>query len=298
VFSGSDPVKEYHFSPDGKCLVVVTQGGLFLVDRKTNQSERIDALQEMASAQGQEQATEIKGNIGGIRWAPDSRKFVYEMARWSKVSSQDNVYLYDLQGKKKRMIQSPTRRISSLYWDEKSENLYYLYHESKGPSKEMSDYEVAVFRIPVVDLTPELIVRIPVEDASVPVENLDLRGIDLFLDGDKLSFGVPGKENDLVSETGVKLGIDEKDYLYFVSSKWFRKRLYKIPREPRPDDIARYQYKGGDLVIGHIRWIPGGHYVIMEHRYWGVLILEPSTGRIGLLVRANGHTFGWFQKMA
>ena len=83
-----------------------------------------------------------------------------------------------------------------------------------------------------------------------------------------------------------------------MNSKWFRKRLYKIPREPRDTDIPRYQYSGGDLVIDHIRWIPGGRYMIMEHRYWGVLILEPSSGRIGLLIRASGHTFGWYQRPA
>ncbi|MCK5178180.1 MAG: hypothetical protein KAR32_01515, partial [Candidatus Omnitrophica bacterium] len=205
-------------------------------------------------------------------------------------------YLYDLQEKKKRMVKSPARRISSLYWDKQSDHLYYLYHEAKDPSRDVSAYEVTVFRIPLATLIPELIVRIPFKDASVPIENLNLRGIDLFLSGDKLSFGGQGRENDLVSEKGASLGIDKNDYLYFVSLKWFRKRLYKIPREPRAADIPRYQYKGGDLVIDHIRWVPGGRYVIMEHRYWGVLILEPSTGKIGILVHARGHTFGWHER--
>jgi hypothetical protein len=57
--------------------------------------------------------------------------------------------------------------------------------------------------------------------------------------------------------------------------------------------MARHQYKGGDLVVKQIRWIPGGRYVIMQHRYLGVLILEPATGKIGLLIEADGHTFGW-----
>ena len=296
VFSGSDPVREYHFSPDGKRLLVLTQQDLFLVNRKTKQSQRIDTIKELVEGEDQEKAGPVKGSISGIQWAPDSQKFVYEIARWSKFSAQDSVYLYDLKKERKRAIRSPARRISSLYWDKQSESLYYLYHEARDPMLHASAYEVKVFRISTTTLTLELITRIPSEDLSVPIDSLNLRDIDLFLDGDKLSFGGPAKESDLVSDKGSLLGFDEDDCLYFVNSKWFRKRLYKISREPRNTEIPRYQYKGGDLVIDHIRWIPGGRYVIMEHRYWGVLILEPSTGKMGLLIRASGHTFGWYPK--
>ena len=295
VFSGSDPVRAYHFSPDGKHIVIRTQKDLFLVDRETKQSEHIDTLKGLVDDEALKKSGSVKSSISGIQWAPDSQKFVYEIARWSKFSTQDSVHLYDLQKKKKKTVQSPVRRISSLYWDKQSDNLYYFYHEARGPSHQVSAYEVTVFRIPLATLVPELIARIPSEDSSVPVENLNLRGIDLFLDGDKFSFGDSNKESDLVSDKGTLLGVDDNDSLYFVNSKWFRKRLYKIPREPRNADIALYQYGGGDLVVDHIRWIPGGRYVIMEHRYWGVLILEPSTGKIGLLIRASGHTFGWYQ---
>ncbi|MBN1870468.1 MAG: hypothetical protein JW847_07845 [Candidatus Omnitrophica bacterium] len=298
VFSASDPVKEYHFSPDGKYIAVLTQKDLFLLEGQTKRSEQIDSLKDYVDAKAPKEDATVKGTISGIRWAPDSRKFIYEKAWWSQFSSQDNVYLYDLREKKKKMIQSPTRRISSLYWDVQSQNLYYLYHESKDPSDRLPAYEVAVFRVPLATDVPELIVRIPSEEASVPIENLNLRGIDLYLNGNRLSFGVPGKENDLVSEKGSSLGIDEEDYLYYVNSEWFRKRLYKIPRDVGVADMSRYQYKGGDLVIDHIRWIPGGRYAVMEHRYWGILILEPATGKIGLLIRANGHSFGWYRKPA
>ncbi len=84
--------------------------------------------------------------------------------------------------------------------------------------------------------------------------------------------------------------------MYTTKTRWFRKRLFRIPREINKEDMTRYHYKGGDLVIDHIRWIPGGRYVIMEHKYWGVLILEPSTGRIGSLIQAHGRAFGWYQR--
>lgn len=192
------------------------------------------------------------------------------------------------------MIQSPTRHISSLYWDQQGNNLYYLHHEAKDTSLHVSAFEVKVFRIPLITLVPELVTQIPFEKASIPIDNLSIRGIDLFLEGDKFSFGRPGRESYLISEEGSSVGIDEDDYLYFISMKWFRKRLYRIPRQPDTDD-SRYQYKGGHLVVDHIRWIPGGRYVIMEHKQWGVLILEPSTRKAGLLIRARGHAFGWYQ---
>lgn len=290
VFLGDDPVKEYHFSPDGKYLIVLTQRELFLLDRKTKEKLRVDTLGQL---KGGDEG--IKGSISGIQWAPDSQKFVYEVARWSKFSMQDSVFVYSVESQKKRVIRSPTRQISSLYWDQQSENLYYLNHEAQDTSLHPAAFEVKVFRISLETLVPELITQIPYEKSSVPVENLSFRGIDLFLSGDRFSFGRSVPEDYLVSEKGSSIGIDEDDYLYFVGNKWFRKRLYKIIREPQVADTPRYQYKGGDLLINHIRWIPGGRYVIMEHRYWGVLIMEPSSGKVGLLIRANGRAFGWYQ---
>lgn len=295
VFLADAPVKEYHFSPDGAHLLVLTQNDLFLLNRKTKEHRRVDALKEPV-AQGGTGATEgVRGSISGIRWAPDSRKFVYEVARWSEFAAQDNVYIYTLGDHTKRSVKSPTRRISSLYWGQEGDGLYYLRHEARDPSLHSSAFDVKVFRIPLATLTPELVAEIPFEKSSVPIENLKLRGIHLFLGGDRLSFGRPGGEDWLVSPEGASVGIDEDDYLYFVSKRWFRRRLFKIPRETGAADVPRHQYKGGDLAVRHIRWIPGGRYVIMEHKYWGVLILEPSTGRVGLLVRANGHTFGWYR---
>jgi len=295
VFVGKDAIKEYHFSPDGGYLLILTQKELFLLDRKNGGTQLIDTLEipEIQPPQAQEVA--LKGSISGIQWAPDSRKFVYQIARWSRFSAQESAFLYDVKANRKKMIQSPARAVSSLYWDRLSENLYYFYHEAQDTSAGASPFEIKVFRVPIATLTPELIARIPFEKASVPVENLVLRDIDLFLEGGRFSFGRPDQKNDLVSEKGTSLGIDENDYLYYVNFKWFRKRLFKIPRDPKLTDLSRYQYRGGDLILDDIRWIPGGRYVIMEHKYWGILILEPSTGKIGLLIRANGHAFGWYQ---
>lgn len=307
VFEAKEPIREYHFSPDGRYVLVATYNELYLVDRKTSKNKFIDSAGPFNSQE------DFKGVVSAVRWAPDSQKFCYEIARWSTYTSQDNLYIYDVQKQKKDAIESPTRRISSLYWDIHAQNLYYLRHEAKDTSVYPYPYEVKVFRIGLDVLQPQLVAGIPFERSSVPMENLDLRGIKLFLEGDQLSFHRLEQQEDwieaqsaktrkpsdiqrqLVSDSGSYLGIDNDDYLYFVNRKWFRKRLFKIPRQPTLSDISRYQYKGGDLVVQQMRWLPKSRYVIMQHRSLGVLILEPSTRKIGLLVEAHGDTLGWYQ---
>jgi len=295
VFQADQPVKEYHFSPDGKYMLVLTQKDLYLLNRGTKESQHIDGIEKTGSQENKVRSeAAIKGSISGVQWSPDSQKFVYEVARWSKFASQDSVYIYSIPDQSKGSIKSPARRISLLYWGQHSGNLYYLHHEAQDTSVRSTAYEVKVFRIPMATLVPEFVTQIPFEKSTVPIENLNIRGIDLFLEGTQLSFGRSRRGDHTLSSKGSSIGIDEDDYLYFVNAKWFRKRLFKVPRESQVSDIPRYQYRGGDLVIDQIRWIPGGRYVIMEHKYWGVLILDPLKGRIGLLIQASGHTFGWY----
>jgi len=42
-----------------------------------------------------------------------------------------------------------------------------------------------------------------------------------------------------------------------------------------------------------MRWIPGGKYVLIRHRIYDPLILEPKTGRIGQFIEVEGDLFGW-----
>ncbi len=291
LFHADDSIKEYHLSPKGKHILVSTLKELHLIDLGTGRSTLIDSLE------GEDSPEEIKGAISGVRWAPDGQKFCYDVARWSRYSSQDRLYIYDLSGEKKMMIQTPTRRISSVYWDKDSQNLYYLRHEAKDTSVHAYSFDVRVFRIPLATLQPEFVIGIPHDQSGIPIENLSIRGIDLSLEGDALSFNPSIPREFLVSQKGQSLGIDADGYLYFVPNRWFRKRLFKIPREPDISQMPRHQYKGGDFVIGQIRWIPGSRYVIMQHRYLGVLILEPATRNVGLLVEANGHTLGWYENV-
>lgn len=295
IFTADSNIREYHFSPNGEYLLIAADQDLFLMHRKTQQSEQIDTL-------GVSPGQELKGVINGIRWAPDSQKFCYEISRWSLYSSQDSLFVYDLKNKDKRIIESPSRRLSSLYWDQQAENLYYIRHEAKDTSQHAHAFDVKVFRIPVekegnptAGLTPEYVSTIPYEKNNLPLMNLASRNVDLFLEGDQFSFGRLADKESFVSETGFLLGIDQEDYLYSVKGKWFRKRFFKIPREPIYGSIAKYQYKGGELVLSEFRWLPGGRYVIMLHKDYGAMILEPLTGRIGHLFEIKATTFGWYQ---
>lgn len=296
IVAADNPVKEYHFSPDGRFIAVLTQNDLYLYNVLTEDSRKIETLVSGNESAQINQEEALRGSISGIQWSPDSRHFVYEIARWSKFSNQDNVYIYSIHDETKKSVNSPTRRISSLYWGQDGKNLYYLRHEAQDTSINPLSYEAWVFKIPLTTLVPEMVTQIPQDKAQAPIENLRLRGINLFVDGPKLSFGGTPRDDFRVSSSGATVGIDEEDYLYFISHKWFRKRLFKIPREARITQLPRHQYQGGELVVDHIRWIPGGKYIIMEHIYWGVLILEPSTGRLGLLIQAKGRDFGWYEE--
>lgn len=288
IFVAPSAITGYHFAPDGHALLMTTKEDLYYVDIASKQSRLIDSVRGLESSQ------DLKGSLGGIRWSPDSRKFCYELGRWSPYSSQDHLYIYDLVGDIKRPIKTPTRRISSLYWGGDGKDLYYLRHKAEDPSVHAYSFAVQVFRIPMDSLDPELIGEILQEKSGVPIQNLALRGIDLFLEGDALSFGTVNEKKQMVSEKGQSLGIDEQDVLYYISNKWFRKRLFQIPREPTISEVSRHPYKGGDLVFDEIRWIPGGRYVIMQHRYLGIMILEPATRKIGFLIEVKGENFGWY----
>ena len=314
IFKGTDPIREYHFSPDGNFLLIATLKELYLVDNLTKNTQRIDSLVSPEDL--------LRGTIRGLRWSPDSQKFCYESLRWSPFSSQENIYIYFLSNQRRIEIKSPSRRISSLYWDTKGENLYYFYQEAKDTSVFSYSYDVKVFRIPVEKdrqlisaPTPQFVTQIPYQEASIPFENLELREINLFSD-DQLAFhrlthkflfasaSLKSKQMDdkilksIISDQGKVLGLDDQDCLYYIPNQWFKKRLFKIPREPVIGEAPHYQYKGGEPVIYNIRWLPGGRYVILEHKYLGVFILDPFNGKVGHLRALRGEAVGWFEKMS
>jgi hypothetical protein len=284
ILTAAAPIREYQFSPDGKKLLVSTNTELFLLDPSGEQSTLIDQIRSHP-------AEEVKGTISGVRWAPDSQKFCYEKARWSKVSSQENLFIYNLSDDSKGMVRGQLRRVSPIYWDNESLNLYYIYREAHDTSQRAYAFDFKVFRISASSLEVEMVARIPYEKDDLPLSNLEIRGIQLFLNGDDLVFNLLKDGNKLTSEKGSKLGIDQDDHLYFIRHQWFKRRLFKITRRPAANDF-HHQYKGGELMIKSLRWIPGGRYAVVQHMDLGNLVLEPSTGKLGYLA-AYGSAVGW-----
>ena len=307
VFEAPSSIREYHFSPDGERLLVVTIEELYVLDLKTRQADLIDTIKDVGVNQMPEEDPNIKGVISSVRWAPDSQKFYYEVSRWSSSSSIDEIYVYDLAEKIIRTFPSPTRRIFSLYWDKDARHLYYLRSKSLDPAESPYPYEIDVYKIAWEDLRPvsailsaaaetQIMARIPSYEKVIPWINLRARLVDLYLEGDQLAFGKLGVQKpSLKSEKGRTIGIDKQDYLYLTRGQWFRKRLFKIPRDLDYKALEKYQYKGGDFTIESIRWIDDSPYVLLVDKYQDVLILDSLTGSCGRLMEGKYDVIGWIE---
>jgi len=290
VFKADEDIHEYHFSPNGQKILVVTQKALYLADLNTKEKTLIASLKD------DELDGELSGVINSVIWAPDNEKFCYEITQWSSYFTQTDLYIYNLVDGSTQSAPRLPRRTSPLYWDILSENLYSLHREALDTSENAYPFKIKVVRLPVSTLKPIFVVDIPFELAKTPLENLDLRDINLFFYNKNLAFGRIAHEDSLESEHGAKIGVDDKDNLYLIKNKWFRKRLFRIPRKEIISDLSRHQYRGGELVIDYMGWIPGGRYVILEHRDYGIFVLEPFTGKVGVLSQAIGSGFGWYSK--
>jgi hypothetical protein len=212
------------------------------------------------------------------------------------VASQENWFVYDIVKKEKRPILSPGLSLGFLLWDKSGQNLYYPWFQTMD-STSANPYVVKLYKIPVDTLKPELALEFGFSEPQLTPDHLADRGINLDFSVDKWSFGRDAKaEYTSRSAKGTLISIDDQDTLYYVPSHWWQKRLYQIPRVPVESDIERYQYKGGQLAVQHLRWLPSGRYVIMEHYFFGILILDPQTGKLGILDNQRGNTFGWYSQ--
>ena len=290
VFTSKDIIKEFIFSPDGKKLLVVTKKELYWLDLETNKNVLVDTLfAEIDSS-------ELKGTFSSVQWSPDSQKFCYEAARWSKYSSQDNFYVYTLTSGKKRNLRSPNRRITSLHWDVDGENLYYMQYESKDTMLYSYPYEIKIYRMKIDEKESEFIAAIPSDTSRIPFESLKFRDVDLYVDKRGLCFSRVKSFGAIRSVNGVIIGIDDHDHLFFVRGRWFRERLFKIPRVPEPDQDPRYQYLGGDLTVEEMSWIKNSQYVVIDDKREGLLLLNPYKKKIGYIGVQDAEFMGWYDQ--
>ncbi len=151
LITTTDAIVSYHFSPHGRYILLVTESRLYqygLNDKAVDVIESIDMASEI---DGQKKGT---GIISGVAWSPNNDKYCYRVTKWSKYSSTESWYLYDLRKKEKRTVNSPARLISNLVWDERGENLYYPAFKALDTSVRGNPYDVRVYKIPLANLTP------------------------------------------------------------------------------------------------------------------------------------------------
>lgn len=290
VFEGEDQLLSYHFSPDGEYLAIITETKLYKLCLK-------DRLKELIDSVSSETPGEFNGVIRAVSWSPDSSKFCYHIARWSKFSSLDNYYLVNAKDNSKQLIKNPNRKIDFLYWSAAGDGLYYFYTEAKDTSFHSYPYDLRLYRIDLKDFESQLVLTVPAKSTEDFRPSLEARNVRIFWETEKLSFLRTGNKGSVwESPQGAKLGIDGSDHFYLIKGRLWRKRLFKIPRIPLPGDIPRYQYQGGALAVSSLRWLPRGQYVVMGHETLGVLILDPFSGKMGHLAATRGNTFGWYEQ--
>lgn len=288
VLQTNELIREYQFSPDGRYLLVVTYKSLYLVNPKTGQNILIERLHLDGDEVSQ------RGVINGVRWAPKSEQFCYGVSRWSRFSSQNAYYIYQLEEAKKLRLKTPARRLSSLYWDQTGENLYYLRYQANDTNYHATAFDIKIYRLSVKTLSPILVNTIPSQTDDVPLEGLELRNIDLFLDGKQWIFTRDQQLDQLVSARGDRVAIDAQDFLSLWNVNGNVRRLFKVNRHEVMSTAPRYQYRGGDLTLKSIRWLPDDRYVLLVHKYLGPLILDPEKGKLGILIGATAHGLGWY----
>lgn len=285
LFSANDPIRGYHFSPDAGHILIITLRELYLY----NQTDGKVLLIEAIGREGPQ--TNLKGVISGIRWSVDGNKFCYQVMKWSRYASQTKSYVYDIEQQKKRQIINPAGIISDMYWDMASENIYYFQYESKFYQKNVHGHVANIFKVPMKELKPEFLATVPVEELSPPVDHLQLRDIDLFVHGAMNSFRVE-EEIQLTSNNDKPVGVDKQDYFYIMNERWFKRRLFKVPREQPLDQSSNYPYPG-ELMVKDIKWLPGKKYVLMRYDPMGFVILDPRKGKIGKILGVTVQAVGW-----
>ncbi len=263
-----DPVREYHFSPDGKFILAVTDQELYKIDKMNQRWELVDSLSPLARER------KTQGYISQIKWAPDSQKFCYALYQWSPVSSQDTFYVFDMLIGQKSAVKNPFHKISEIYWDTDSKNLYYYTHELKS-LKDPKAYEIRIFQIPLQTLTSHLISTFPASSYLIESFPLGSHGISLYLPKRDLTFKrLKQKRSMAISEKGWKAIFESNYSLYYEKKKGSRIKLYRFTKDKKRREVP----------VQDIVWIPGGQIFILIHETSGALVVKPSAAKMGKLI--------------
>ena len=288
--SDEEPIRQFEFSPHGRYILVSTYKKLFMIDTE----EKKDWLVDQVQLPGSEE--DLKGSISGISWSPAGDRFSYELSRWSNFGSQAKVYIYDINDRSKKSIDSPTRRLGTLYWDLAGENLYYLKQASSELEERQLVYKLKVYRVDLSDLEVHFVDDIMMEEENFSPIHLSLLGIKLYQPERGLTFDRLGNQTVLKSRQGHLIGIDRYNY-FFYQGKWFRRRLFRVKRDVDTSKKQTMVNAYGEHVLRQIRWTPSGRYVVMDHSYWGILIMDPRRQKVAQIYPYDVNVYGWFSEI-
>jgi len=291
VYRADTPIRSYHFSPDGRLLLVTTGKKLVMLD---SDSDGVLTIDQVGGNESDGKAA-VTGAFDGVRFSPQGDKFCYRKAAWTRFSSVENWKVYDVNNKKHQAIRHPTRPMNALIWGEQGDRLFFTWFEALDTTQHANPFRVKIFEIPLSDPKPRLSTEFLYDQPKAPEEYLaSIRDVPIHVSDRQLSFG---KARDvrysLTSAQGSRIGIDDEDHLYFIKNEWWSRRLFRIPRVGQDPELPHEFPQGGRLAVQYLRWLPSGRYVIMEHEFFGVLILDPILRKVGILITEKGDTFGW-----
>lgn len=272
LYKASFLIQEFIFSPDGKFIVLVSSGDILLYDVVNDQINLIQSLGSLIKENA------ANGLIRGIQWSPDSKKFCYEVYRWSDVASQDHFYIYYVDSGKNSLLRMPPWPLRGVVWDRDTQFLFgYKTHR-----RELSvspDFLGEIYALSLGDSPAKLVRVIKTPNENLTFADFQSAGINPFVN-QNFSNRV-GQRNVLWKSPhgNESLGLDKNRFLYFQDALGKRKQLFS--------------FKQDEMSVRHLRWVPENKYVMLTHSSLGILVLDPNSGRIGQLVSAQA--FGWYE---
>lgn len=277
VLEAPTPIREYHLSPDGNQVIAVTDQELYLIENNALAPQLIDSLGDFVRDK------KAEGIINGVKWAPDSRKFCYSLHQWSQFASQDSNYVFDLNLRQKKIMVNPLYKIPELYWSKDGNILYYERYTTKN-IRSAEPYEIQFYWVSLETLKPELIREF--RSSTYKIESMPLKsiGIDLYVPSSKRSFTrTILNEPVAVSDRGTKVIFEKNHSLYYVKNNK-KTKLYRFQKEKKRKKIP----------IQEMVWLPGDQYLIIIHEKLGVLVVNPTAARMGILFDYSANTIGWY----
>ena len=95
------------------------------------------------------QGKDIRIQLGGMQWSPDSRKLCFFVMKSSAVSSTTEWFIYDAESKEHYPLQGMLTRDVMPVWAGDGQSLYFQYVASSEERFPFERYELSWFQMPL-----------------------------------------------------------------------------------------------------------------------------------------------------